>query len=353
MLVRFAVASLVTTSWVLAPAQTVPQQQQPTSLIERACAGESAAQSELEENASSEDLKRMMHDTECWDNAGARLLLAKRGDPEALQFYACRSLTDKLDVLWELTRSDLPQIGGEFTVEIYRQLLDSDQRFRADFDRVQSENSDMLMLPLSDGVLPALQKLAPGAPIPSLTPLQLQVNREAMERIKSMWRSWIDSHPPELMQMKPTAEGVSFNSDACAGVSDLSTLERRLKEIAGDQALVCEPDPYDSSHSTEATNKCVKKAFASGKAFYTWYVLGGSMVWNVAVAVAGDGTGNVYVVSFDDAGARRAGLGKEVQVFDAGATVVVKCPKPIKFREAFSGNLTCIDTKGSISLSPD
>jgi hypothetical protein len=331
---------------VAATAQNT-QRPQPASLMERACAGESSAESEIEEKGDTQDLRRMMHDPDCVLNGGARGTLAKRGDPEALQFYACRSRSDKIEVVEELLREDLPRIGGGFAVEVYRQLLDSDQRFPSPRDG----SSDMIVTPLSARIPSMLHQLLPDAPDPSLTRLQVQANPEAVERVKSLWRSWIASHQTELAQMKPTTDGISFDSESCSAVADLSTLERRLKALAGDHALLCGPATWDTG-STKLVNKCVRRALGKGKSVYAWYVLGGSVVWNTAVGIAGDGKGNVFVVSFDDAGASAKGLGDRVERLDDGHSVVVTCPKPIKLREAFSGNLTCITQAGNLRLSP-
>ena len=57
-----------------------------------------------------------------------RRVLAKAGDRDALQYYACRSVTGRAQWLESLMRADLKEIGGGFMVTIYRQLLDSDAR---------------------------------------------------------------------------------------------------------------------------------------------------------------------------------------------------------------------------------
>jgi len=169
------------------------QSKRPESLIDRACAGESEAITEVENSPDSLDLQRMMHDPDCSMNVGARFALAKRGDHEALQFYACKSLTDKFEVMQLLLKGDLAHLGGEFTVEVYRQLLDSNQRFQVDLTRVQKGCSDCIIMPLSDEVPLMLQQLLPDAPVPSLTPLQRQANPQTVETVKSIWRSW--THP--------------------------------------------------------------------------------------------------------------------------------------------------------------
>ena len=290
----------------------------------------------------------MTHDPDCQFNIMARVILAKRGDREALQFYACKSRTDRAEVMGALLKEDLQRIGGDFAVEIYRRLLDdADQRFPIHDD----PSSDMLLTPFSDSVPSSLRKLLPDAPIPTLTPLQFQANSEARERVKSLWRLWIDTHQAELQQMKPTSEGIGFDADSCSGIVDISSLQRRLEAIAGPGGLVCGPASYDSD-ATLKTKKCVKRAFGSGKGFYAWYVLGGGVVYETAIGVAGDAKGNVFMLSFDDAGASHAGLGDDVEVVDNGNTVVARCPKPIRFGEGYSRNLTCITQAGNIRLSP-
>jgi hypothetical protein len=336
--------------WVPASAQTAPRKQ-PESLIERACAGESAAATEVEETADSQDLQRMMHDPDCSIKRSARLVLAKRGDHEALQFFACKSLTDRFDLIQELLREDFSRLGGEFTIEVYRQLLDSDQRFQADFKRVQKECSDCIVLPLSDSVPTLLKKLLPDGPASSLSAQQLELSKEPRESLKSMWRSWIDTHQAELKQMQPTASGISFDAASCSQVADSSALERRLNATAGVGAIACGSDTY-GTEARAAANRCIKKAFAHAKPFYASFVLGGNVLWNPRAGVAGDGVGNVFVLLFDDSGASHSELGDNVEIFDNGDTVVAPCPKPIKFQESYSGNLTCIRRRGNLELGP-
>jgi hypothetical protein len=182
-------------------------------------------------------------------------------------------------------------------------------------------------------------------------PLQQQANSQAAETVKSMWRSWIDTHQAELKQMKPTAEGVSFNSESCSDVVDSSTLERRLKAIAGELAVNCGAYAY-GSEAADRANRCIRKSFARREAFYASYYLGGNALWSSEAGMAGDDKGNVFVLSFDDAGAPLAGLGENVEILDNGDTVVVQCPKPIRFSESFSGNFSCISRRGNLQLSP-
>lgn len=320
-------------------------------LAQRACAGDSSAEEAIGDQASTEELRQMMNDPECHDHVGARFFLAKRGDAKALHFFACRSVANSIDVIGELLRDDLPKIGGEFAIMAYRQLLDSDARLQADFARAQANCSDCLLTRVSDRIPTMLHALLPDAPIPYMSPLQAEINPQSLQEIKSQWRLWIDSHQAELMKFRPTSDGIDFNTIDCSDVPDLSSLDHRLKAIAGEHALTCGPDLYDTG-VTAATNKRIRKAVANKKAFSAYYVLGGGHVSDVAVGVAGNSNGDFFVVTFDDAGPNHAGLGNDIQVLDNGATVVIPCPHPLKLKEAFSGNLTCLTNKDSLLLSP-
>jgi len=92
---------------------------------------------------------------------------------------------------------------------------------------------------LRDSVRSLFRKLLSDAPIPSLTRLQVQAGGRALENVKSLWRSWIDTHQAELQQMKPTSEGISFDANSCSGIADISALQRRLKAIGGPGGLGC------------------------------------------------------------------------------------------------------------------
>jgi len=202
---------------VLAPlaivvAQTTARTSSP-SLLQRARQGDDSALTEMERAGDLEDLRSLLRDRRYAGRSSARLILARMGDQESLQYFACRSLTDDVDKMQLLLRDDFDSIGGAFTVQIYRQLLDSDARFLAYVDRNREHKySDVTVKLPSSMVLPYLSKLLPTANIPSL-PFGDWPKEENEQ--KSLWRAWIDSHPNEIQQIKPTPQGINFSSSFC------------------------------------------------------------------------------------------------------------------------------------------
>jgi hypothetical protein len=196
------------------------------SPLERARNGDDTALSEMERKGDVQDLQILLHDPSYAGKFAARLALARMGDVEVLQYYACRSLTVDVSQVEDLMRQDLDYIGGGFTIEIYRGLLDSDPKFIPQIEGAMEETrkhggDSWPQLPSRLALL-RLHKLVSDSPIPDVSPLQLQANPQATEEAKARWRSWIDTHQSELNKLKPTARGVIFDSGHCSGISEAS-----------------------------------------------------------------------------------------------------------------------------------
>ncbi len=312
------------------------------SLLQLARKGDDSALYEMEQSGDIQDLQALLHDPDYSAKTAARIFLAKMGDHEALQYFACRSLDN-----WSALDQDLDQIGGEFRIELYRRLLDSsDQTFFANI-RKEDRSSDELLTPPSSIVLLRLPALLPDAGIPKPAPLDIQAGRD--KEFKSRWREWIDSHQSELQQLKPTAEGISFDPHSCSNIYDPTAMNRRLQTISGAGGVDCRaPAAGDAG----AVSNCIRTSFAKKRPFYVRQDLYGTDS-GVAVGLAGDGKGNAYAVAYDDTGVSTTGLGEKVELFDNKHTAVVSCPKPIRFRLSMSWNgLTCLTKKGNLLLSP-
>jgi hypothetical protein len=315
-------------------------QPRPDSVLERARRGDDSALSEMEKSGDIADLKTLLHDPDYADHGYTRLPLAKLGDREALQYFACRGLDDA-------SVQDMDRIGGEFEIEVYRHLLDSDEAFLANIPKKDKDSDALITLP-SSTVLFLLPKLLPNAKIPSPARLDVQAGKDG--EFKSRWRAWIDSHESELRQLKPTAEGINFDQHFCSDVYDPTAMNRRLQAIGGQGAIDCNRAPNGGSLS--GISSCIKASFARKRAFYVRQDLGG-VDSGVAVGLAGDDRGNVFAVAYDDAGVSTTALGDKAELFDNNHTVVVPCPKPIHFRPSQSWNgLTCVANPGNDLLSP-
>jgi hypothetical protein len=332
-----------------AVAQTV-QEESSSSLAQRVRDGIVSAVLEM---GRSEDpqavplLLPLLHDPDYGAKGDVRLALAKLGDRESLQYFACRSLTGSVHKIENLLNENVDYIGGDFAIEIYRHLLDSDQRFIPDMDRTDRNSDALLTLPSSTALL-RLSKLIPDARIPN--PSRLAIQADMDRDTKTKWATWIDEHRLELQKLKPTAEGIVFDLSYCSDFTNAAAMDRRLRTISGEGATNC--GDVEANTSSSAVDKCVKNAFATKKTFMARYE-GHEAREDVSIGVASDGQGEVYAIAFDDAGVSTRGLGDKAELFDDRHTVVVPCPKPIQFRQSLSKGLTCFNQKGNRLLSPE
>jgi hypothetical protein len=316
------------------------QQGAQDSLLDRARKGDSSALSEMEQSGDAQDLRTLLHDPGYAGKMSARIYLAKMGDREALQYFACR-------VLNNMSVEDLDQIGGGFEIALYRKLLDSDQTF---FSRNPNMGnaSDALITPPSSRVLFLLPKLLPSAGIASPAPLDVQAGKDGA--FKAKWREWIDSHNSELQQLSPTTEGIRLDQHACSEIYDPTAMKRRLQIISGQGAIDCNRESGGGGPS--AMSRCIKSSFKNKRAFHVEQDLDG-IDSGLAVGLAANAEGDTYMVGYDDAGVNTTGLGNHAEVFDNGHIVVVLCPRPTEFRPAENWTgLTCLTQRGNLLLSP-
>lgn len=193
------------------------------ALLERARSGDPLAISQMEREHDLQDLKTLMLEPGQASKLGVRLSLARLGDTDALQVFACESLTnDGGSPIF--MRDVLNRIGGGFAVQVYRQLLDSDPRFLPPIQKAErkcvSEKKAMdCVSPAPPSILALfeLPKLVPNSPIPAPSSHNLGMGDDG-GALKDQWRTWIDTHQVELRDLRPTAEGISFDSGFCSKV---------------------------------------------------------------------------------------------------------------------------------------
>jgi hypothetical protein len=109
--------------------------------------------------------------------------------------------------------------------------------------------------------------------------------------------------------------------------ADSEVMDQRLVKLSGDNAVDCGHVPVNGN-AARAT-ACVQRAFRSNKPFHVRYDLEG-IDSGLAGGLTGDGTGNIYAVTFDSLGMTTEGLQKEETMPDGSHTVVTPCPKPTK-----------------------
>jgi hypothetical protein len=346
---KLALLTLVSAILVTALAQALGQES-PGSITERIHQGDTSAVLEIGQSGDPRAVSLilpLLNDPDYVAKREVRLALAKLGERESLQYFACRSLNGSVRKIEVLIDEDLDYIGGEFTIEIYRQLLDSDQRFLPDMDRTDRKSDALLRLPSSTAML-KLSKLVPDAEIPNPSRLAVQAGRDS--DTKKKWSTWIDEHKAGLQKLMPTAEGIVFDSNYCSDFTNATAMDRRLRTITGEGATNC--GHVEGDTKSGAADKCVRNTFTRGKPFMVRYEVYQADE-DISVGVASDGQGGVYAVAFDDAGVSTRGLGDKVELFDDRHTVVVPCPKPVVFRQSVAKGLTCLSQSGNSLLSPE
>jgi len=191
------------------------------SLLGRARSGDWMAVEQMDQRDDLEDLRTLVHDPKYQAKGAIRLRLARLGDHDSLQFFACQSLTDA-GGSFVFMQDVLDYIRGEFAVTVYRRLLDSDERFKPPLEEAMkkcaADKKSMDCVPSrlpSISALYELPKLLPEASIPVTATLGQRFGNED-DGLKAKWRTWIDGHQSELEKLQPTAEGISFDSDYCA-----------------------------------------------------------------------------------------------------------------------------------------
>lgn len=119
-----------------------------------------------------------------------------------------------------------------------------------------------------------------------------------------------------------------------ASVSQVSAytveMDRRLRTIAGDNALNCGAVALDGDRNPEPVLKCARKAIGKKLAFYVR-----SDSWGIdsflSDGFAGNGNGDVYYVEFDSLGWAPHGAGTEIPA--GKVNYGEECPRPVRIRK--------------------
>lgn len=334
----------------IALASSGSQEESMDSLVKRARDGDVEAVFELGRSGDPQAMNALLplfHEPGYRPKREVRLALAKAGDVEALQYFACRSMTGSVQQIEDLIKEDLNYIGGEFTVRIYRQLLDSDQRFLPDMDRTNNHSDTLLRFPGSTALL-MLAKLLPSATIPKPSPLMTQAGND--HDIRAKWADWIDGHEGDLHKFKPSADNISFESSYCSDYDISAAIDRTLRMLSGEDATNC--GRVEQNANPASADKCVKARFTSRTPFFVRYDVR-DVDEDVAVGLASGHDGIAYAVAFDDVGVSTSKLGDQAEVTGGGNGVVVPCPRGNNLKQSVSKGLTCLSVKGNSLLSPE
>lgn len=112
----------------------------------------------------------------------------------------------------------------------------------------------------------------------------------------------------------------------------------RLRQLAGEGAINCGHVPVEDDPKKETS--CALRAFKHGKSFLVSYAEKGVDA-ELSDGIAMDPSGNAYGVIFDSIGLQSDRLPKAATMPDGDHTVVLACPKPLKFKVNKKGRITC------------
>lgn len=115
-------------------------------------------------------------------------------------------------------------------------------------------------------------------------------------------------------------------------------LDRRLEVLSGADAVNC--GQVKVNENPRAPNHCALEAAKHHRAFHVRYDSVG-IDSEIADGIAMDSSGNAFGVLFDSMELESTGLPKGATMPDGSHTVVLACPKPLKFRVNKQGRITC------------
>lgn len=138
--------------------------------------------------------------------------LAKSEDSQQLQQFVCELYGADKQKMESMALVDLPNIGGWYAIQIYRELLSPEARVRyyrakAKSGRISSHSSEPRIWSLTQ--LPKIVPNPPfGLPEPNIG------NQELLRQIQS-WKDWIQANETSLSKLQPTGDGIDFSGTSC------------------------------------------------------------------------------------------------------------------------------------------
>jgi hypothetical protein len=143
-----------------------------------------------------------------------RISLAKLGDKDALQETYCRVQSPYPLIKQNAIESDLPKIGGWFSIWVLERQFEEDEKWKkAPRKYWKTVAPDVVLVPPSNLALMVLPKLVNDPPLPSLTPLMAQVSPQQAKI--DTWKTWIQTNSNTLRQLQPTGQDLDTSSNSC------------------------------------------------------------------------------------------------------------------------------------------
>jgi len=142
-------------------------------------------------------------DHQNWDRV--QMALAKLGEREQQQQIVCIFYRGDAHEAQNAGISQLPYIGGWFSIRLYVEMLANKQIY-SHWLKAEPNGSDAVLESPQGMGLTYLPKLVPGLP---------PVNEKDWKETQRLWPEYIRQHEAELSQLSPTGEGVDFSGKTC------------------------------------------------------------------------------------------------------------------------------------------
>lgn len=154
----------------------------------------------------------------------SKIALIRSGDLHMQQQFLCELYSGDRQKMESMALVDLPNIGGWYAIQIYRELLSPEARIRyyrakAKADQAPSRSSEPRTWSLTQ-----LPKIVPNPPLNLPDP---KVDNQELFRQAQLWKDWIAANESSLRELQPTGDGLDLSGRSCA---DTHTIPSRSSE---------------------------------------------------------------------------------------------------------------------------
>jgi hypothetical protein len=140
------------------------------------------------------------------------LALAKSGDRHHQQQFVCELYSADKQRMQSMGFSEVPQIGGWFAIQFYRELLSPEARVRYMIAKKGAATDSGAITEPRLWTLALLPKIVSNPPVRAI---DSSAGLEELQRYAQIWRDWIRVNESSLRKLQPTGEGVDFSGRTC------------------------------------------------------------------------------------------------------------------------------------------
>lgn len=152
------------------------------------------------------------------DKLKSRTARAKLGDKAEQQQFVCELLGADKQKMQSMALEELPNIGGWYAIQMYRELLSPGARIR--YYRAKTKPGQDSKL-LSEPRIWSLAQLPKVVPNPPLNLADPKLDNQELLRQVQLWKDWIHANELSLRKLEPTGEGIDFSGRSCEGAKSI------------------------------------------------------------------------------------------------------------------------------------